>query len=100
MKKSKVVAAIAIVSAVTLGGLSGCASCSRMTKDFNSDVSGGLDRTVKVYNIDGEEIAEYSGKMDLDRNDTTWKFDIYNDDGTTTRVIITNPTGTMIAEEN
>lgn len=56
--------------------LSGCSSCSRMATDLKSDFNGGLDRTVTVYTADGDIIAEYKGKIDIETNDGGYvKFD-------------------------
>lgn len=59
-------------------GTTGCASCSRAFTDIKSDFSGGLQRTIKVYTANGDLIAEYEGKIDIDTNDGGYvKFD-YN----------------------
>lgn len=56
----------------------GCtASCSREWTDMKSDFCGGLNRTITVYTADGEVIATYSGKIDIDINDGGYvKFDL------------------------
>lgn len=74
------------------------ASGSRAMKDQQSNLENGLERTVTVYNINGEEIWNYTGKIDL-----TYDGDgsIYYDDAQTgKRTIIYNPTGITIVEEN
>jgi hypothetical protein len=59
-----------------LSGGTGCASASRAVTDFKSDVSGGLNRTINVYTANGDLIASYSGKIDIDQNDGGYvKFD-------------------------
>ena len=46
--------------------------------DQKSNLSGGLERTVTVYTADGEVLATYEGKIDIDANDGGYiKFD-YN----------------------
>lgn len=45
------------------------ASGSRDLKTAVSDVSGGLDRTVKVYDYDGELLESYSGRIDIRQTD-------------------------------
>lgn len=70
---------------------------SRAMKDQQSNLENGLERTITVYNINGEEIWNYTGKMDL-----TYDGDgsIYFDDAQTgKRTIIYNPTGITIVEE-
>ena len=47
---------------------SGCASCDRQLKSCNSDMNGGLERVVNVYSYDGDLIATYEGKIDIDNN--------------------------------
>lgn len=36
--------------------------------DLQSDMNGGLDRTVNVYTANGELLATYKGKIDLEEN--------------------------------
>lgn len=72
----------------------GCASFNRMTKSFNSDLNGGLNRTVTVYDYNGNVLGEWSGKFDISNNDN----EIYFDDENGKRVIIQN--GIVICEEN
>lgn len=45
------------------------ASFQREMKSFTSDVAGGLDRTVTVYDNNGNILREYSGKIDIKEND-------------------------------
>lgn len=73
-------------------------SGSRAKKTFESETKGGLYRVVKVYDMEGEQIAEYSGKFDVqEHNDsgiTKIKFDC---DGK--RHVIYCSTGTVIIDE-
>lgn len=73
--------------------LTGCESAKRVGKDLSSDFGGGLDRTISVYTITGEKLAEYVGRADIDSENNWVEFDM---DGK--RVIIYN--ATVIAEEN
>ena len=53
-------------------------SGKRAMIDQKSNLSGGLERTVTVYTADGEVLATYEGKIDIDANDGGYiKFD-YN----------------------
>ena len=71
----KTIAIITII-AMMLMAFSGCTeSAKREWVDFKSDVGGGLDRTVTVYTADGNVIAEYKGKIDIDSAEGTVKFD-------------------------
>lgn len=45
------------------------ASGQRALTDQQSDLSNGLERTITVYTADGEIIAQYSGKIDIEGND-------------------------------
>lgn len=71
--KKKILAALLATGIITL---SGCSSCSRLMTDIKSDISGGMQRTIKVYTANGDLIAEYEGKIDLSANDGGYvKFD-------------------------
>ena len=73
-------------------------SGKRAQKTMHSEVSGGLNRRVKVYDMQGELIAEYKGKFDVAESATEGitkvKFDC---DGK--RHIIYGSTGTIIIDE-
>ena len=61
-----VTAWLATVVVVALCGLYGCASCSREMKSINSDVNGGIERTVTLY--------DYNGTVSSTLNRTTKRF--------------------------
>lgn len=84
-----------VIAAGSLLGVlcTGCASLSRFTKTVGSDFTGGLDRTVTVYDYNGGEIKSWSGKFDLSESENEVFFDL---DGK--RVIIHG--GIVICEEN
>lgn len=69
---------IAIITLIVLLLMLFC-GCTETAKrqwvDFKSDVGGGLDRTVTVYTADGNVIAEYKGKIDIESAEGTVKFD-------------------------
>ena len=71
-------------------------SGKRAIKDTKSNLSGGIERTVTVYDIDGEIIQQYSGKFDVDYDSERIKFD----DEKGKRHIIYYTTGTIIIDEN
>lgn len=81
-----------------LWALYGTESGKRAQKTLHSETSGGLNRTVKVYDMEGDLIAEYSGKFDVAESATEGitkvKFDC---DGK--RHIIYGSTGTIIIDE-
>ena len=51
------------------------ASGIRAMTDQHSNLSNGLERTVTIYTADGEKLAEYKGKIDLEMNQDYIKFD-------------------------
>lgn len=68
-----VVGAVLLAAVASMGG---CASCSRDAKTFQSNVDGGLERTVTLYSTTGKVIAAWEGKIDLaDTEDEVW-FDL------------------------
>ena len=57
--------------------LTGCgASFERSVKDFQSEYTGGLKRTVTAYSATGEKIGEWNGKIDVEMSDNKVKFDL------------------------
>lgn len=57
---------------ITLGliiGCTGCASLERGLKSFGSDLTGGLNRTVEVYDYSGNLLKTYEGKIDIAESD-------------------------------
>lgn len=72
-------------------------SCGRSCKDWQSDYNGGLHRTVKVYDINGELVAEYTGKFDIETDNETY---ILWDDELGKRHIIYFSTFNIIIDEN
>lgn len=94
---SCIVAAILIICALHWI-LYSTESGERMQKSFKSQTDGGLYRIVRVYDMQGEQIAEYKGKFDVAEDNlegvTKIKFD---SDGK--RHIIYSSTGTVIIDE-
>lgn len=73
--KKKILAGV--LSVLLILSFAGCASIERWGKDVNSDLSGGLNRVVNIYSLDGKKIASYEGKFDVDINDSgRVKFDL------------------------
>lgn len=65
---------ILIMTVATTLTLTSCASVERGMK---SELSGGLKRTVNVYSRNGDLIASYDGKIDIDSgSDTKVKFEL------------------------
>lgn len=86
----------AALTAFCLWSLYGTESGKRSIKSFESNVSGGVERTVTVYDMDGDVIATYSGKFDVDYTDERILFD--DEDGK--RHVIYFKSGTVVIDEN
>lgn len=84
---------VSVLAIVTVCGLAGCSSCSRSVKSVTSDIDGGLDRTVTLYDNTGNEIKSWHGKIDLESNDQEVFFDLNGK-----RVIIQG--GIVVSEED
>jgi hypothetical protein len=67
----------------------------RAMKTQESNLNGGIERTVKVYDINGEIVAEYEGKFDIDSNENRIIFDDENGK----RHIIYYKTATVVIDE-
>jgi hypothetical protein len=73
-KKEKIIIAGTILLLVAI--IFNSASLSRTIKTIHSDVSGGINRNVKVYSYDGKLIKEYEGKIDIQENENKVLFDL------------------------
>ena len=90
-----IIVGIVLVAAIGAGMhwyYNGTAKGQRALKSQESNLDGGLSRTVTVYSYSGDEIASWSGKFDVTENDQETYFDI---DGR--RIIIQG--GIIINEE-
>ena len=68
---------------------------ARALKTQKSNFDGGIERSVIVYDIEGDIIAEYKGKFDIEYNSDIILFDDENG----LRHIIYYPTGTVVIDE-
>ena len=84
---------VGVVSIVMALSMVGCASTSRKIKSTFSDLTGGLDRTVTVYDYNGEAIKSWTGHFDVSESENEVYFDLNGK-----RVIIHG--GIVINEEN
>lgn len=50
--------------------------CQRSLKSFRSDFGGGIERTVTLYDYNGDVLQEWHGTFDLDENDQEVYFDL------------------------
>lgn len=93
----------AVIIAAMVGG---CAlyntrteSGKRSVKSWQSETSGGIDRTVTVFDVDGEEIAKYTGRFDVEESSQEGVVKIkFDNQGK--RHIIYAQTGTVLIDEN
>lgn len=78
-KCAVIVLAIVLIVVLLFGMLwffNNTASGQRALTDQKSNLNNGLERTVNVYTANGDIIATYSGKIDIDTNDGGYvKFD-------------------------
>ena len=73
MKRKLIVVATVIGMAL---GMSGCSSCERTMVDIKSDFGGGLNRVINIYTANGDLMAQYNGKIDLQMTEGGYvKFD-------------------------
>lgn len=78
-KSISVIVGVILVFALLFGMLwyfNNTASGQRELLDQKSNFNNGIERTVTVYTANGEVIAQYTGKIDIDTNDGGYvKFD-------------------------
>ena len=68
--------AVLFVAMLILSGCTGCATWERSCKTWQSEMTGGLNRTVNVYSYDGTLIASYTGRIDIEENESKVLFDL------------------------
>ena len=93
MKRKVLAISMLVLTSILMVFATGCASCSREWKTMQSDLGGGLHRTVTVYDYNGNPIKSWFGKFDISNSENEVFFDINNK-----RVIIHG--GIVISEEN
>lgn len=74
---------------------SSTASGQRALKDQESELSNGVERTIKVITNDGYMVYEYRGKTDVEIHDEYIVFDENN----TRRILYRSKTSTLLIEE-
>lgn len=97
-----VVAEIIIMVLITGGCFAyrtGTESGKRGLKSWKSETSGGLNRTVTVYDIKGKEIAKYTGRFDVEEDMLEGVIKVKFDNNGK-RHIIYAQTGTVLIDEN
>ena len=90
-----IVGGILIALCFALVTLSGCGSgiWSRDVKTIDSNMSGGLDRTVTLYDYDGNKIQDWNGTIDISYDDGQTLFDL---NGKRTQIV----GGIVVVQEN
>lgn len=92
MKKIFLVLALVAIASLTM--ISCSESQQRELKTIKSDWTGGLNRTVTVYDYNGQKIKSWSGQFDVKETDRN---SVYFDTADGKRVIISG--GIIINEE-
>lgn len=64
--KHKYIFTAIIALCIFLAPAVGCASCERCQSDCASELNNGLNRTINIYTYDGELVATYRGKIDIE----------------------------------
>lgn len=95
MRVGIVVVGVIIVVFIIIS-MFGRESFKRYFKTLFSDFSGGINRTVTVYDINGNEVESYTGKFDIDYDNDRIIFDDENGK----RHMIFIKTGQVIINEN
>lgn len=73
--KKKIIVALSVALLAT--AFTGCsASFDREIKSMKSDFTGGLDRTLTVYDYNGGKINSWEGKFDVSESENEVYFDI------------------------
>jgi len=69
---------IAIILLILVAfSMTGCASVRRLAVDIKSEMRNGLDRTINVYTANGDLLATYTGRIDIEANEGGYiKFDL------------------------
>ena len=94
MKHKCIKTAVLVTVAIAIIMFNACFCCSRFLKSLYSDIDGGLNRTVTVYDYNGGKIKSWSGKFDVSESEN----EVYFDDSDGKRVIIHG--GIVVNEEN
>ena len=65
-----------VIFLIILVWILGTQSGKRMIVDLKSDLGGGLERVINVYTANGDKIATYKGKIDIEESEGGYiKFD-------------------------
>lgn len=74
--QSSVTIASFVVTLAIIFSFTACSSWNRAVVDMQSDFGGGLNRTINVYTANGDLLATYTGKIDIEETEGGYvKFD-------------------------
>ena len=76
MKKAMAVGLIIGVMLIGVTLVAGSSSVKRNIKSVTSDLGGGLERTVTLYDYTGKEIERWTGKFDVSESENEVYFDV------------------------
>lgn len=76
MKKAMAVGLIIGVMLIGVTLFAGSSSVKRNVKSVTSDLGGGLERTVTLYDYTGKEIERWTGKFDVSESENEVYFDV------------------------
>ena len=91
-----------VVGAICIGGAYfylNTESGKRAIKDMKSELGGGINRIVSVYDVGGELIQQYNGKFDIETGNANGAPYIVFDDENGKRHIVYYTTGTILIDE-
>lgn len=91
-----------VVGAICIGGACfylNTESGKRAIKDMKSELGGGINRIVSVYDVGGELIQQYTGKFDIETGNASGAPYIVFDDENGKRHIVYYTTGTILIDE-
>ena len=96
MRKKLTLTIVGVIAFIVTFMFINRASFNRWVKDTKSEWANGIERTVRVYDVNGQLIEEYEGKFDIEQDGDKIRFD---DAKTGKRHIIYFKTGTVIVDE-
>lgn len=91
-----------VVASICIGGACfylNTESGKRAIKDMKSELDGGINRIVSVYDVSGELIQQYNGKFDIETGNANGAPYIVFDDENGKRHIVYYTTGTIFIDE-
>ena len=96
-----------LIIGLVVGAICICGACfylntesgKRAIKDMKSELGGGINRIVSVYDVGGELIQQYTGKFDIETGNANGAPYIVFDDENGKRHIVYYTTGTILIDE-